>query len=481
MYTLSNLLVKVAGLVLLAFYLDPALLSQADYGRFQLLEAAAQFLVLVGGFGLAAGMLKFLHDARYRDRRAALPWTTLAGTLLCAVVAAGLLVLFERALAAFLVDDAGAVWPVRFAALYVGLKLVEAVPFMVLRAYERAGLFALAATTEAALLVGTVVVFLDAGHGLNGVMAGYVVSAGGVTLALTALMLVRYPPRFDASLLRPLFAFGAPLAVASAAAVALNAGDRFVLKAFTDADTVGVYGLAAKYAGLVNMLFVQSFNMAFAVIGLKALAPEGEGADVHRRTFRHFVVLTGWGVLGVALLARDVTAALSPNPAFLEAEPLVLPLALGFMAYGIYYIAMNLLYAGGRTGTIAAGVAAAAAANLALNVLAIPRYGAMGAALASLAAYAGLAALTMWRARREAAVAYRWDALVSVLFLVLGLWVLAQPSVGWSTAARLPFRLALIAAYPAGVLLAGLYAREEVRTLLRAPLTVLRSGPEQEG
>src|SRR5690606_22620517 len=110
------------------------------------------------------------------------------------------------------------------------------------------------------------------------------------------------------------------------------------LKAFTDAEVVAVYGLAAKYGGLVNMLFVQSFQLAFTVIGLKALAPGGEGADVHRRTFRHFVVVTGWGVLGVSLLARDVTAALSPNPAFLAAEPLVLPLALGFMAYGVYII-----------------------------------------------------------------------------------------------------------------------------------------------
>ncbi len=467
LYTLSNLGVKVAGLLLLGLYLNPAFLDQADYGRFQLLEAVGQLLVLVGGFGLAAGMLKFLHDARYAADRDALPLTTLVGTLVCALGVAVLLVLFERPLAAFLVDDPAAVWPVRLTAAYVVLKLVGAVPYTLLRAQERAGWFALAALAEAGLLVAAVAYSLAVLHGgLVGVMAGFVASAGGSTLLLTAAMLARTRPRLDLRLLRPLFAFGAPLAMAGLASLALNAGDRFVLKAFTDADTVGIYGLAAKYGGLINMVFVQSFNLAFSVIGLKALAEGGDGADVHRRTFRHFAVLTGWGVLGVSLLARDVTAAISPNPAFLDAEPLVLPIALGFMAYGLYFLAMNVLYAGGRTRAIAGGVAAAALANLALNVVAIPWLGAMGAALTSLLAYAALAALTLRRAHRMAPVAYRWDALASALLLVLGLWAAAQVSADWDALPRLAYRLGLLVLYPVGVGLAGLYAREEVATML---------------
>ena len=478
MYTLSNLAVKVAGLLLLGFFLNPAFLAQADYGRFQLLEVMAQLLILVGGMGMAAGLLKFLHDDAYADEKEALPFTALAGAAVCGLVLAALTSIFARPLASFLVDDPEAVTPVRLTGLYVALKLVAAVPFMMLRAHERAGLFALAATSEAVLLVAAVafqLVVLDAG--LNGIMTGYVISAAGSALLLTSLLVKKNKVRIRLSLLRPLAKFGAPLALAGLASVTLNAGDRFILKALTDAELVAVYGLAAKYGGLVNMLFVQSFNMAFAVIGLKALSSgvgsSGVGSSntggmhVHRRTFRHYVVLTGWGVLGVSLLARDVTEVLSSNPAFLRAEPLVLPIALGFMAYGIYFIGMNILYADGRTPAIAIGVALAATLNIALNLFAIPRWGAMGAALATLVAYVALAAWTLARAHRVAPVKYRWEALAAVVCILLGLWALGQVSGVWGTALRLPFRLALIGCYPLLILVAGLYSREELRELFR--------------
>jgi O-antigen/teichoic acid export membrane protein len=357
--------------------------------------------------------------------------------------------------------------------LYVALKLIAAVPFMMLRVHERASLFALAATSEALLLIAVVafqLVVLDAG--LEGIMVGYVISAGGSALLLTSLLVKNNPVRIRLSLLRPLAKFGAPLALAGLASVTLNAGDRFILKALTDAELVAVYGLAAKYGGLINMLFVQSFNMAFSVIGLKALSSgvgssSSGGMHVHRRTFRHYIVLTGWGVLGVSLLARDVTEVLSPTPAFLGAEPLVLPIALGFMAYGVYFIGMNILYADGRTPTIAIGVALAATLNIALNLFAIPRWGAMGAALATLVAYVVLAAGTLARAHRVAPVRYRWDVVAAVLCMLLGLWALGQVSGVWETALRLPFRLALIGCYPLLVIVAGLYSREELRELFR--------------
>jgi len=468
MYTLSNLAVKVAGLLLLGFFLNPALLSQADYGHFQLIEVLSQLLVLLGGMGMAAGLLKFLHDETYADEKDALPFTALAGVAICGLVMASLTSIFARPLASFLVDDPAAVTPIRLAGLYVALKLIAAVPFMMLRVHERAGLFALAATSEALLLIAAVafqLVVLDAG--LNGIMVGYVISAGGSALLLTLLLVKNNPVRIRLSLLRPLAKFGAPLALAGLASVTLNAGDRFILKALTDAELVAVYGLAAKFGGLINMLFVQSFNMAFSVIGLKAISSNGGGMHVHRRTFRHYVVLTGWGVLGVSLLARDVTEVLSPTPAFLGAEPLVLPIALGFMAYGIYFIGMNVLYADGRTPAIAVGVALAATLNIALNLFAIPRWGAMGAALATLVAYMALAVWTLVRAHRVAPVKYRWEALATVVCILLGLWAIGQVSGVWGTALRLPFRMGLIGCYPLLVVAAGLYSREELRELFR--------------
>jgi len=485
LYTLSGIAVKLAGLALLPLFTDPALLSQADYGRFQLLEVTAQLLILVGGLGLAQGLLKFVHDPLHAGDRHALVRTVLLATVGVAIVLAGLTWMAAGPLAALLTDDPGDVLPVRLMALYVAFKIVGAVPLTLLRADERAGRYVVATVVEATLYVG-VSAYLIAGRGMGiaGGMGGYAVAGAGSLLVLTLLSANAgvegaRGPRSD--LLRPLLRFGLPLAAGALASVALNAGDRYVLKALAPggptaaAEAVALYGLAAKYAGLVNMLFVQSFNLAFSVAGLKALAG-AQGADMHRRTFRHFAAATGWGVLGVSLLTRDVTEILSPEPAYLAADRLVLPIALGYFAYGIYFIAMNVLYAGGRSRAIAGGVGLAAAANIAMNIVLVPILGPVAPALTTLATYVGLAAITLRRANRVAPVRYAWGALATVLTLVLGLWLLAQPTTPWPVAARLPARLALIAAYPALLIGLRVYDMAEVRALVAAGVRRLRPG-----
>jgi O-antigen/teichoic acid export membrane protein len=477
LYTLSGIAVKLAGLALLPLFTDPALLSQADYGRFQLLEVTAQLLILVGGLGLAQGLLRFVHAPEHSNDRRALAATTVATTAAIAIALAAAIWVVAGPLAGLLLDDAGAVRPVRLMGLYVAFKVVGAVPLTLLRADERAGSYVLATVVEAALYVAVTAYLLTArGMGVEGAIAGYAVAGAGSLATLTILTAGgarragAAGPLLRRDLLVPLLRFGLPLAVGALASVALNAGDRYLLKALAPggptaaAEAVALYGLAAKYAGLVNMLFVQSFNLAFAVVGLKALAGP-DGADVHRRTFRHYAAATGWGVLGVSLLARDVTAVVSPDPAYLDADRLVLPIALGYLAYGIYFIAMNVLYAAGRSRAIAGGVGLAAGANLALNAVAIPLLGPLGAALTTLVTYAGLAGATLRRAQRAAPAPYAWGALAVVLALVVGLWLLGQPTAGWPVATRLPVRLGLIAAYPALLMAFGVYTVDEVRAL----------------
>jgi O-antigen/teichoic acid export membrane protein len=481
-YALGNAAIKAGGLILLLFYLDPALLAQAEYGRLVLLETAANLAVVLAGLGLAQGLLKYGTDPSFAEERDALGFTAFAVTGALALGLWAAVALLAPTLAGWLLDSSARAPIVRLAGAYAALKVVAAVPYMTLRMEERAGWYVVGLIVEFTVLIGGVYYFLVVERmGLEGVMWGFVCSAGAAAVLLGSGLLAQSRWRFRGALVRRLLAFGAPLTFAGLANVLLNTGDRFVLEAFDGAEAVAVYGLAQKFGGLVNMLFVQSFSMAFAVLGLKALGSlaadaGGEVGGLHRRTFRHFAVLTGWGVLGVSLLAFDVTAWVSPNPAYLDADPLILPVAFGFMAYGIYYIMMNVLYATAQTGRIAGNVLGAAVGNLALNVALIPVLGAMGAALATLVSYAGLAAVTAWQARRAVAISFPWVVPAVVLALVTGLWALGQPALGWTQPVRLGWRLALIAAYPALVLIAGVYSRDELRTVWAAAQGYLRRG-----
>ena len=475
-YAFGNAVLKAGGLLLLLLYLDPALLAQAEYGRLILLETAANIAIVMVGLGMAQGLLKYATDPEHAEDRSTLTFTTFATTAGLAGLFTLAVVVSAPRLAVWILNDAARAPAVRLMGVYAALKVLSAVPYMVLRIEERAGWFVTALVVEFTFLLGGVYYFLATrGLGLEGVLLGYVLSAGAVAALLSMGVLVRTRWAFQSRYARPLLAFGLPLVFANLAGVLLNTGDRFVVNALQGAEEVAVYGLAQKFGGLVYMLFVQSFSMAFAVLGLKALEEtSGEVGNLHRRTFRHFAVLAGWGALGVSILALDTTLLISPNPAYRDAEPLILPISLGFVGYGIYYIAMNVLYAAKQTRRIAGNVIGVALLNLLLNLALVPPLGNMGAALATLISYVALAALTMWQARHVVQIAFPWYALASVTLLVVGLWMLAQPSVDWAVGYRLSWRLGLVALYPALVIGSEIYTHEEWRAIWKTMVRFVR-------
>lgn len=472
LYALANLVLKLSGLVLVPLYLN--LLSAEAYGHFALLDATARVAILVAGLGLATGLLRFMTNEAYEAERAALPFTALAMTTLAALGLCGLVWLLAPTLAALLIDDPGGAVLVRLMGAYAACKVIEAIPMMLMRTAERVGLYLAASLLEVLVLVGGVFLFLVAAErGLRGVMEAYALSAGVGTVVLVGATLSRIPWRFRARLVAPLIRFGTPLVLAGLASLFMNVGDRYLLKAFESAAVVGVYDWAARLGGALNMLFVNSFQLAFGVIGLKVLGASQEGVAVYRRTFRHFVIWTGWSVLGLALLARDFTALVSTKDAYLAAADLVLPIALGFMAYGIYNIMMNILFVRGRTSTIALMIFGSALCNAALNVVLIPWLGAVGAAVSTTLAYGLLMALGARAAQQQMRIDYAWGKLAVVVALVVGLYLLGRPTTPWPWPARLAARGALILAYLPLLRVTGLYSAAEVRQgwqLLRARL-----------
>lgn len=464
-YALGNAAVKLSGLLLAPLYLDSHYLTLEEYGSLALLLVASQIGIFVVGMGIGTGLLKFSVDPAMAPARDRLPFTALLTTVAFSVLAWLICYRGAAVLSTWILGTAGRSAAIVALGTYVAYKTVGTVPMMLLRIQERAGLFALVIALEMALLIGGVYVFLVIrGEGLVGVMSAYVWSAGVTTLSLTGLTLARIRWRFDAGLLAPLFRYGSPLVLVSLASLVLNAGDRYMLNAFMDTATVGLYEWASRIAGVLHVLVVQSFQLAFTVVGLKTLG-EGE-SNLHRRAFRHYTIWAGWAVLGLALAAYDGTrwlTHLGADPYYLEAAGLVLPLAFGFFIYGNYVIITNVLYGSWKTPVIGAMVVGAALLNVALNAVAIPLAGTAGAALATVAAYGALAGTAYVLADRERPIEYPWSVFSIVVGSILGLYVLGIPTQEWTPIARVAARVGLLLVYPALIFGFGLYSRDEWR------------------
>ena len=464
-YALGNVAIKLSGLLLAPFLLDTTYLPLSAYGQLGVLLIFAQLCIQFTGLGLGSGLLKYVGKKTLEDPDSAGAFTALIATLICSIVAFCLLFSFSGQLAELLLDNFSQKELLVLLAIYVCAKVLAAIPMMMLRIKERAGLYTLAVILEMVALLSVMYFFLVIkGEGLHGILKSYAIASTLSAFVVVSSTLYFVNWQFDSKLIRPLLTYGGPLVLVGMAGIILNAGDRFILKALTSDEEVGMYEWAARMSGVLHLFVVQSFQLAFTVIGLKSLGKGDEG--FHRRAFRHYVIWAGWAALGISILSFELTVLLrnvGADEHYMNSTTLVFPLALGVMLYGIFAVINNVLYATSKTNLMTRNVIISAIFNVVLNFILVPSQGAVGAAIATVLSYAILVVLTNRAANAQISIGYSWRTLFLVLVLVIGLYTIGHLAISFSVVARTIMRLLVILAYIPLLFTFKIYTIEEVR------------------
>jgi len=217
-----------------------------------------------------------------------------------------------------------------------------------------------------------------------------------VTLYLVARIV---GTRFDVSFTRPALAFGIPLTPHAVSAWVLGFADRWMIGLLIGLPTaaalsqLGAYSLGYQL-GYVITVVVSSFQAAWAPwffgIGERREAPA---------VFSHMTTLAMAGIfalgVGASTLAPQVIAVIA-RPQYAAAAGVLPVVAMASVLYGLYTMLSTVVFYAKATRRLALITVSAAALNIFLNIVLIPRIGILGAAWATFAAYAFFA-LATWR------------------------------------------------------------------------------------
>lgn len=229
-------------------------------------------------------------------------------------------------------------------------------------------------------------------------------------LAAAVLAFDRHPGPAEAPAgegIRDVLAFGLPLMPMMLGENLFRIADRYLLLAFRDMSVVAEYTLAMNVA---MMAFVTGASLLDLTIPhLYAAAnrrgggtagnagcrePDGEMRQLFSLMLRH---VTGLGAilgLGLAFFRRDVFAIIA-GPEFRDAAALM-PSAAGVpLAFLLATVASRALLAQNRSRLVGGATLGAALLNLAVDTAVVPRWGAPGAALATLGSLVVLSAFLM--------------------------------------------------------------------------------------
>ncbi len=373
------------GSKLLVFLLMPlytAWLSTAEYGTAELISSTANLLIPLACVGISNGIFRFAAE-RENDQKA-----VFSTSLALLVIGTGAFLLLSPLLT-LIGYFTGSVWLI---VLYVLSANLQAVCAQYIRATDRPRMFALQGILNTALTILFNILFLVAfDMGVTGYVLSVVVGNILTTVFLVfgaRLWRVFAFSSIDRRLMKDLLHFSLPMIPTTICWLLTDLSDRYMVTYFCGEATNGIYSAAYKIPTIVTLVS-SIFMQAWQFSAVASSSDEEECKNFYSEVFRGFLSLIFIGAAGLVLLSRVLTSLLL-NSAYFEAwrfMPTLLVAAaleavVSFLAT-VYMVRKKSLHSffTAMIGTCL---------NIALNLILIPQYGALGAAVATMASYAAV-------------------------------------------------------------------------------------------
>ena len=375
------------GSTLLTQLLAGRVLGPAEYGRANLVIAAAAYLQIIPMLGFPLATSKLIADEHDEVRRARLISTALASFAAWAVLSLPLMALAHHWLENAMSLPAELFGLSALLATATALSQVLASPLLGLKRFAHRGLVETVYGFSAPVLLGALILVLGADY-----RAMILAFAGSLLLssAYALWTLRRYlRPAFEPGFVKAVGRYAATATLTLLSTACVLAPARLFLNRHADAHEVGLF--SAYFTTTVQVA------LAFLTMLTSVLVPMASGAEGQREIWFLFkrwsapAVAGAWlffsatAVGGIALFGRRYNFDLGWAVAFAGAAAMILLHG----AASALYAARD--YSGLRVSV--AGALAAGLGNVALTGFLVPRFGVLGAALALIISFAGGLAL----------------------------------------------------------------------------------------
>jgi O-antigen/teichoic acid export membrane protein len=380
------------------------------------------------------------------------------------------LVLYRLAgdgLAALLFHETALAATVRLHGFVVAFSITTSLTSIFVLLLERSRLYTVASILNV-VVTGVVSVSLlcFARLGVAAVVLGQ--AAGLLVQTLLCLpLLARHARRvIDWDALRESLRFGYATLLSGYSNILIIAGDRYMLGFLRTVNEVGLYSFGCNIGNMVTLAIgTPVISGVWPTIRRMEERPDEQRAFVRQVTT--FVCAAGVALaVGLSIFAQELIRLLASRPEFVAAAAVVPLLAFSQALQGLAAFTEAGITLGNKPAYCSGTALAAAAANLGLGFVLIPRFGILGAGWATLVSFLLWNALNLHYSTKFYRL--RFDVPRLLHSLVLGAIVVAAAQLlprGLSPLLLWPLKAVLGAAYPLLLAATGFVRPEEWRIL----------------
>lgn len=379
------------GISFLSTLVIGRLLGPSSYGAISLGSAALATVSTLVLLGMHTGVGRYLP--RYDDppHRRGVLLSAFQLVLPLSLLSGGLLVVFAEPIAVRAFGDASVGPVLRVFGVAMPFASVEKLAVGGIQGSKRSLPKVLVENVTAHFTrLVLAVILLWIGYSAAGVAWAYVLGHAAAAV-LGLYYLYRDTPLFtrgeSVSMHRELLTFSAPLIISAMMVKVLSDIDTFLLGYFASTAEVGVYNVLYPLATMLTVVLA-SFGFLFVPI-LSELHADGDTGEMEHmyHLVSKWIFMASLPIFVVIALFPDLLIRYTYGPEYTEGALALSVLAVGFFVHAVVGPNYKTLTAMGHTRLIMVDNIGAAALNVMLNLVLIPRYSYLGAAVATILSY----------------------------------------------------------------------------------------------
>ncbi len=419
-YGTSSIIARFLNFVFVPIYTN--LFAPAEFGVVANLYAYIAILNVFFSIGLESGYFKFsstLEVGSYKENFSH-PFN---GILINSLILSSVLFFLSEGLSPVFQIDITKNILLKYTALILFFDALSLVPFAYLRLSHKPKKFALIKVINIVINVILNLFFIVVLRlGIEYVFISNVISSFITFILLIPIIAKNYELSLNKKLISELLRFSLPYIPAGISSNIIQVINRPILTAMTNDATVGIF--QANYRlGIFMMLFVSMFEFAWRPFFLQNVN-DPNAKKLFAKVMTAFTLIASVIFLFLSVFIDVIVSIPLPGRGYLVGKsywsglnivPLIL---LAYLFYGMYVNLMAGIYIEKKTKYLPYITGGAAVINVFVNILLIPKYGIMGAAIATLFSYFTMLLGIYYVSQKYYYIKYEYGKLFT-LFLIL--------------------------------------------------------------
>ncbi len=413
-YSCGNIAVKIVSFLLIPVY--TYYLTIHDVGIIVLLELIELFYGYCATLGIPTAIYRYFYNVQNEGREKKYLSSNYLFMLGANTILLIILLVTSKFTAKYLLSDNNLTHLLQlfFIALFLGLSRMFLLTL--LRIKEKPVFFIILVFIYFFMIMTLTTWFVfGLNLGLRGVVWAKLITS--VLLFLFSFIwLVRQNGFFyDFSDVKLSLSYGLPMVFHGISLVFLSMSGRYFIKELISVEANGIFGIAYKFGMIINMILVTPFMQAWQPILFK-LEKTPEQKLTYQKIALYFVQIGTFLWLFVSISGKYLLKW-TTTEAYHEGIVIIPFIAFSYFLYGLQDVFKAGALLNNKTLAIAKCGIAAALLNVILNLVLIPGFALLGAAIATVLSFAFLMFLVLFLSAKYLKVNWLWKKMTTIILL----------------------------------------------------------------